>query len=54
MFRIYHRSWFDNGFNTLILLNQTCAIAKRFLLGDRSHMTCLLKEQTKNQSNKEK
>ena len=32
-------------FQTLILVNQTCAIAKRFLIGDKNHMTCLLKEQ---------
>jgi hypothetical protein len=38
-------------FNTLIFINQTCAIAKRFLIGDGSHITCLLKS---NQSNNEK
>jgi hypothetical protein len=36
-------------FNTLILVNQTCAIAKRFLIGDKNHITCLLKEQITNQ-----
>lgn len=30
-------------FQTLILVNQTCAIAKRFLKGDGSHITCLFK-----------
>jgi hypothetical protein len=33
-------------FNTLILVNQTCSIAKRFLTGDGSHITCLIKQQT--------
>jgi hypothetical protein len=33
-------------FNTLILVNQTCAIAQRFLTGDGSHITCLIKQQT--------
>jgi hypothetical protein len=33
-------------FNTLILVNQTCDIAKRFLTGDGSHITCLIKQQT--------
>lgn len=33
-------------FHTLILVNQTCAIAKRFLIGDGSHITCLIKQQT--------
>ncbi len=33
-------------FNTLILVNQTCDIAKRFLTGDGSHITCLIKPQT--------
>ena len=33
-------------FNTLILVNQTCTIAKRFLTGDGSHITCLIKQQT--------
>ncbi|UJR15675.1 hypothetical protein I4U23_002609 [Adineta vaga] len=32
-------------FNTLILVNQTCAISKRFLTGDGSHITCLIKQQ---------
>ncbi|CAF3368004.1 unnamed protein product [Rotaria socialis] len=32
-------------FNTLILVNQTCAIARRFLTGDGSHITCLIKQQ---------
>jgi len=36
-------------FNTLILVNQTCSIAKRFLIGDKSHITCLLKPQFTNQ-----
>jgi len=40
--------------NTLILVNQTCAIVKRFLIGDGRHITCLLKEKWENQSNKEK
>jgi hypothetical protein len=39
-------------FNTLMLVNQTCAIAKRFLLGNKNHITCLLKEQTQTQSDK--
>jgi hypothetical protein len=34
------RQWF----HTLILLNQTCAIAKRFLTGNGSHITFLVKE----------
>jgi hypothetical protein len=34
-------------FQTLILINQTCTIVKRFLLGDKNHITCLLKEQEK-------
>ena len=34
------RQWF----HTLILVNQTCAIAKRFLTGDGSHITCLVKD----------
>ena len=29
-------------FHRLILVNQTCAIVKRFLTGDGSHLTCLL------------
>lgn len=33
-------------FQTLLLVNQTCAIAKRFLTGDGSHITCLVKEPT--------
>lgn len=33
-------------FQTLILVNQTCSIAKRFLKGDGSHITCLLKQDT--------
>lgn len=33
-------------FQTLILVNQTCDIAKRFLTGDGSHITCLIKQQT--------
>ncbi|CAF1399901.1 unnamed protein product [Adineta steineri] len=37
-------------FNTLILVNQTCAIAKRFLTGDGSHITCLIKQQTNHTS----
>ena len=37
---------FQQWFNTLILVNQTCAIAKRFLTGDGSHITCLIKQQT--------
>ncbi|CAF0811924.1 unnamed protein product [Rotaria sordida] len=36
----------QHWFNTLILVNQTCAIAKRFLTGDGSHITCLIKQQT--------
>lgn len=32
-------------FNTLLLVNQTCTIAKRFLIGDGSHITCLIKQQ---------
>lgn len=36
-------------FQTLILVNQTCAIARRFLKGDGSHLTCLLKEPTTKQ-----
>ncbi|CAF2470656.1 unnamed protein product [Rotaria sp. Silwood2] len=40
-------------FNTLILVNQTCNIVQQFLKGDGRHITCLLKEQTNNQSNKE-
>ncbi|CAF1214401.1 unnamed protein product [Adineta steineri] len=40
-------------FNTLLLVNQTCAIVKRFLIGNGNHMTCLLKEQMKHSSNKE-
>jgi len=35
-------------FQTLILVNQTCAIVKRFLLGNKNHITCLLKEQDTN------
>lgn len=34
------RQWFQ----TLMLINQTCAIAKRFLTGDGSHITCLVKD----------
>lgn len=41
-------------FHTLILVNQTCTIAQRFLTGNERHCTFLLKEQIKNQSNKEK
>ncbi|CAF0869023.1 unnamed protein product [Adineta ricciae] len=33
-------------FHTMILVNQTCAIAKRFLTGDGSHITCLIKQQS--------
>ena len=33
-------------FHTLMLVNQTCAIAKRFLTGDGSHITCLLQPPT--------
>ncbi|CAF0874584.1 unnamed protein product [Rotaria sordida] len=40
-------------FNTLILVNQTCNIVQRFLTGDGRHITCLLKEEMSNQSNKE-
>ena len=32
--------------HTFILVNQTCAIAKRFLMGDGSYITCLIKQQT--------
>ncbi|CAF2372544.1 unnamed protein product [Rotaria sp. Silwood2] len=39
-------SLIHHWFNTLILVNQTCAIAKRFLTGDGSHITCLIKQQT--------
>jgi hypothetical protein len=35
-------------FHTLILVNQTCAIAKRFLTGDGSHITCLIKQKMNN------
>ncbi|CAF3468953.1 unnamed protein product [Rotaria sp. Silwood1] len=40
-------------FNTLVLVNQTCNIAQRFLKGDGRHITCLLKEQMNNQTNKD-
>jgi hypothetical protein len=36
-------------FNTLILVNQTCSIVKRFLIGDKNHITCLFKQQNTNQ-----
>lgn len=36
----------QHWFNTLILVNQTCDIAKRFLKGDGSHITCLIKQHT--------
>lgn len=31
--------------NTLLLVNQTCTIAQRFLIGDGSHITCSIKQQ---------
>ncbi|UJR30962.1 hypothetical protein I4U23_018474 [Adineta vaga] len=31
-------------FHTFILVNQTCAIVKRFLIGNTNHITCLFKE----------
>lgn len=37
-------------FQTLILVNQTCDIAKRFLTGDGSHITCLIKQQQTNET----
>jgi hypothetical protein len=37
----------QHWFQTLVLVNQTCAIAKRFLQGDGSHITCLLKQHIK-------
>ncbi|CAF1387936.1 unnamed protein product [Adineta ricciae] len=37
-------SFIQQWFNTLILVNQTCAIVKRFLLGNTNHVTCLFKE----------
>lgn len=39
-------SLMQQWFHTLMLVNQTCSIAKRFLLGDGSHITCLIKQQT--------
>ena len=33
--------------NTFLLINQTCAIAKRFLKSNGNHMTFLIKEQSK-------
>lgn len=36
-------------FNTLILVNQTCGIAKRFLLGEKNHINCLIKPKNTNQ-----
>lgn len=46
-----HHAYFSSNliqqwFHTLILVNQTCNIAKRFLVGDGSHITCLIKQQT--------
>ena len=35
------QKWFD----TLILVNQTCTIARRFLMGNPNHITCLLQQQ---------
>ena len=37
----------QHWFQTLMLVNQTCAVAKRFLQGDGSHITYLLKQPTK-------
>ncbi|CAF1638947.1 unnamed protein product, partial [Didymodactylos carnosus] len=34
---------FRQWFQSLIILNQTCSIANRFLTGDGSYLTCLLK-----------
>lgn len=36
----------QHWFQTLMLVNQTCAVAKRFLKGDGSHITYLLKQQS--------
>lgn len=34
----------EKWFNTLILVNQTCSIARRFLMGNPNHITCLLQQ----------
>ncbi|CAF1625012.1 unnamed protein product, partial [Didymodactylos carnosus] len=37
---------FQQWFQSLIIINQTCSIANRFLTGDGSYLTCLLKPKT--------